>query len=134
MSSEEQAKDERDSLNGQERAGRAWAEANDAKIVDVLKVSFSRDYRDLNECNQDMKKHGYYALDTLIELWESKPMGLDGLWCRDLTRIGRTGSLLTRVVEEIIDRGGRIYSQAEGWIDAQNGAMQAAFQSVAHYR
>ncbi|MEP7284529.1 MAG: recombinase zinc beta ribbon domain-containing protein [Chloroflexota bacterium] len=130
VSTVEQAKDDKESLRAQEREGRAWMESQGIQILEVLTVSFSRDYFDLNDCNADMKANGYFALQKLINLWSQNPIGFDILWVRDMTRLGRTSSLLTRITEEIIYRGGKIYSQATGMIDEQNGAIQAAFNSV----
>lgn len=122
VSTGEQAADDKASLPIQERDQRAIAASNEWQVVDVLRVpGHSRRYIDIHECAADMERQGINAFTRL--LFHLRERDFDVLMCRDGSRFARTQSLHAYVVESVIAANARIYSLADGFIDANNYRM-----------
>lgn len=119
VSTKEQAKDDRNSLQSQERDALAVCEREGWRVVEVLCVpGHSRRARRIDELAAEMRSKGIIAFDRLIELWKQK--GFDVLVCRDDDRFARSQSIHAYIIEETIERGARIYTLQNGWIDRAN--------------
>ncbi|MCC7451684.1 MAG: recombinase family protein [Anaerolineae bacterium] len=125
MSTKAQAKDDRDSLEAQERMARAYCEREGWEIVDVLTVpGHSRRYLDFDTLARDARERGIDAFDRLKHLLETH--GFDVIVVRDGDRFARTQALHAYIVETIINSGAAIYTLADGRIDEHNFRMSIA--------
>lgn len=119
VSTKEQATDDKNSLQSQEHDALAVCEREGWRVVEVLCIpGHSRRARRIDELAAEMRSKGINAFDRLIELWEQK--GFDVLVCRDDDRFARSQSIHATVIEETIERGARIYTLQNGWIDRTN--------------
>lgn len=125
VSTKAQNADDRDSLPSQERDARALCEREGFEVVEVLSVpGHSRRYTDIHELARAARKKHINAFDRLLALWDDR--GFDVLVCWDGNRFARTQSLFSRIVEDTIDMGARIYSLSDGWVDVNNYRMWIA--------
>lgn len=110
--------DDKFSIPSQLEDNRRFADANNIDIVDELVVpGFSRDYYDFSTLIDDALKAGIDAFYRLRE--HIRAADFDVLICRDADRFARKKSLLHYITEQIIEVArARIYSHADGWVDA----------------
>lgn len=123
VSSAHQADEDRASLPAQEADALAYAQAQNWRVIDILRVpGHSRAYIDIHEAAADMRNAGIDAFDKLMQHWKARDF--DVLICRDGTRFARTQSLHAYVVERTIEIGARIYSLSERLtVDESNARM-----------
>lgn len=120
--------DEKYSLPSQEADARAVCAREGWQVVDVMRVpGHSRDYKSLDKLASDAAVKGIDAFHKLIEHLEK--CDFDVLICRDANRFARRASLMSYIIESIVDDcGRRIYSLNDGWVDKQNAGMFAAMK------
>src|SRR5258708_607430 len=127
VSSKKQAEEEKASLPEQEKQQRDWDHDNHGQIVELLIApGHSRHYIDIHECAEDMAAQGVFALKKLLEYLTHHPLPFDVFICRDTSRFGRTATMLSYVLESVIDKGGVIYSMTDGWITEDNSQFANA--------
>jgi DNA invertase Pin-like site-specific DNA recombinase len=129
VSSEAQTKPDKISLPEQERLCRAWCEENGYSIVKVLSVpGFSRRESDVVSALEDFAEQRIFAYHELREMWYRDPF--DVLVCYHDSRLGRSSSLYTWVVENTVRSGARIYRIDGGWIHESDMRIQIALGNI----
>lgn len=119
VSSEAQAKEDKISLQEQEKVGRAWVASNSHKLVKVfLWDGYSRAETDVLTAYEDFAAQGRFEYHELRKMWQDK--AFDVLWVYVHDRIARSAALYAQVVGNVIRSGARILSHTDGWIDASN--------------
>lgn len=128
VSTKDQTKEDKYSLPVQEADARSLCVENGWRVVEpILRVpGHSRYYIDIHKCAADMAASGIFALNDLIQLWETKPRPFDVLICRDFTRFARRAAMLTYIVEATLDMGAVIYSMTDGWVTDENSSIVVA--------
>lgn len=125
VSSEAQAADDKVSLAEQERCGRAFAEQLGAHIVAVLRVEgHSRWEADPVAALEDFARDGVTAYHQLRELWQRR--AFDVLYCYTHSRLGRSFTMQSWVIENCIRGGARVYRELGGWINFSDFIPQIA--------
>jgi DNA-directed RNA polymerase subunit RPC12/RpoP/DNA invertase Pin-like site-specific DNA recombinase len=131
VSSEAQAVD-KVSMEQQEQLGRKWAADNNATIVKVLRVDgFSRSTVRLKIALEKFLEQGVTAYDELEKLWDTKPRPFDVLWCYSDSRLGRSISIYSHVVDNTLECGALVFRHDGGYIHPESKSMQIAFGQVA---
>lgn len=103
------------SLSDQEAMGRAFAADNEYETVRVfLWPGHSRDESDPVQALEDFAAVGRNEYHELRELWRSK--AFDVLWCHNHSRLGRSFTMQSWVIENVIRAGAKIYRHVGGWI------------------
>lgn len=129
VSSEEQAKDDKVSLEQQEQAGRAWAAAQGGTVVAHLSVpGHSRSEVDLIDALDELRRNGVTAYDDLRALWKER--AFDVLWAYSHSRLGRARTILSHVIDNVIKSGATIFLEHGGIIDRHNKDMQLAMGNM----
>lgn len=120
VSSKPQAKDDKISLSYQEELAVTWCKEHDAELVATLKVpGYSRRESDVITAMDDFAKQGITAYQDLRDLWQRK--AFDVLIAYSHDRLGRSNTLHSFVVENVILSGAQIYLIADGgYVDAQD--------------
>lgn len=125
VSSEEQAKDDKTSLDTQERDARQFADQHDMTVIDVLIVGgFSRRFFSYADFVDAAALDEFYDPARMWEHWKRRDF--DVLIARDGSRFGREQSIFSEFVARTIDAGARLYMLTEGWIDKTNFRMYSA--------
>lgn len=128
VSSKAQIGDDKLSLYEQERSARAWCEANGYRVMQVLTVpGLSRSESDT------IPPDNVPAYHELRALWQAK--SFDVLVCHDVSRLGRSQTLISWVIENVVQSGAAIYSLDTGWIDSDSYRMMismASFGATSH--
>lgn len=125
VSSERQTTEDKISLPEQEEQARLWCEANGYKVIDVLSIpGHSRYESDVISALEDFAEKGVYAYHRLREYW--KTGGVDVLVCYHDSRLGRSASLYTWVLENTIRAGIDIYRIMGGWVTEADSSVQNA--------
>lgn len=113
------------SLKDQELLGIAFAEANDYEIVRIFRwPGHSRDESDVIQALEDFAKVGRLEYQELREMWRKHEF--DVLWCHNHSRLGRSFTLQSWVIENVIRSGARIYRHVGGWINEDDYGGQIA--------
>jgi DNA invertase Pin-like site-specific DNA recombinase len=113
VSSERQALEDKVSLPEQERLAREWCEANQYQIVRVLEIpGHSRRESDIITALEDFAQDGVYAYHDLRRMWQNKEFDVLVAYAHD--RLGRSNTLHSWVVENVILEGMQIYLIADG--------------------
>lgn len=129
VSSRQQASDDKISLAEQERLGREWAAQHDGDVIEVLSVpGHSRRESDVVTLLEDYARLGVNAYSRLREMWQQK--AFDVLWAYAHNRLGRSTTLHSYVVENVILSGATIQLHHGGQIDRRNFRYQTAFGGV----
>ncbi len=129
VSSEEQAKDDKLSLSTQEYELRAFAEEQGWDIVRVfLWDGYSRWESDPVSALEDFAAQGRFEYHELRRLWQER--GLDVLLLYTHSRAGRSFTMQSWVVENVIRHGGEIYRIHGGWINKRDYAFQIGIGGV----
>lgn len=120
VSSDKQAKDDKDSLEEQDRVTAAWCKDNGARIVDTLRIpGFSRNWLDWWEFEQAAGEEGITAPGQLRQHWERADF--DVLVYYDGSRIGRDQPLFSYIVRRTILMPGKLASIKDwGIVDSNN--------------
>ncbi|MBI1258040.1 MAG: hypothetical protein GC204_11265 [Chloroflexi bacterium] len=119
VSSEEQAKNDKTSLETQQRDARQFAEENKMQIVDVLIVGgFSRRFYNYPEFVEAAAADEFYDPAKMLEHWKRRDF--DVLIARDASRLGREQGILGEFVARTVHGGARLYMKNGGWIAADN--------------
>ena len=122
VSSETQARDEKASLEEQERLLRELADREDWLVTDVLIVpGFSRRFYNYPEFMNAAAANGIDAPEKLYEHWQARDF--DVLACRYGSRFAREQSIFSEVVQRTIDIGARIFTLQDGWVDQSSYRM-----------
>lgn len=106
VSSPRQASIEKDSLPGQLRDGRAWADSIAAHVVATFQVP-GHTRRDIFFQDAERDIPAYRALRHACE-----KRSFDVLWCRERSRLGRTDALIAQVEALVANAGAEVYSAA----------------------
>lgn len=113
VSSERQAHDDKVSLSEQERLAREWCDENDYQVIRVLEVpGYSRRESDVITALEDFAEQGIYAYHDLRRMWQNHEFDILVAYGHD--RLGRSNTLHSFVVENIIMKGMQIYLIADG--------------------
>jgi hypothetical protein len=118
------------SLKDQELLGLAFGEANDCEIVKIFRwPGHSRDESDIVQALEDFGKANRYEYHELRGMWRSH--AFDILWCHNHSRLGRSFTLQSWVIENVIRSGAKIYRHVGGWIDKADYGGQIALGGFA---
>lgn len=129
VSSKGQATENKISLTEQEQSERAWATAQDIQIVDILSVpGHSRSESDIITAFEEFAAENCFAYHKLREHW--KKHDFDLLIAYDNSRLARSMTLFSYVVENTINSGARIYLIIGGWLDEANVDLQIALGGI----
>lgn len=113
VSSERQADEEKVSLPEQERLARQWCEENGYDVVRVLEVpGISRRESDIITLLDDFAEQGNYAYHDLRKMWNENSFEVLVAYSHD--RLGRSNTLHSWVVENVILSGKQIFLIADG--------------------
>lgn len=113
VSSERQAHEDKVSLPEQEELAREWCKANAYTVVRVLEVDgYSRRESDVITALQDFEDQGIYAYSDLRKMWQNKEFDVLVAYTHD--RFGRSNTLHSYVVENVIQNGMSIYFLLDG--------------------
>jgi len=127
VSSQAQAKEGDISLEEQERAMRAWCEAQGAVVVDVLSVpGHSRSEEDILTLIDDYRRQGVSAYDDLRAHWQKRDFDL--LLLYDNSRLARSNPLYVWCATCVQSAGAKIYRIVGGWMES--GEFQVLLGSV----
>lgn len=130
VSSPEQAKVDKVSLAEQEALCRNWCAANGYTVVELLSVpGYSRSESDVITALEEFAAQGITAYQKLRDYWRRG--GVDALVCYHDSRLGRSASLYTWVLENTIRAGIAIYRIQGGWITSADMRMQNAMGIIA---
>jgi DNA invertase Pin-like site-specific DNA recombinase len=123
VSSQAQADDEKISLPDQENLCRRWCENNDYQVTQILSVKgFSRSESDILELLDDLAKEGVYAYHELRALWRERKF--DVLVAYSHSRLGRSWTAQSWVIENVLKAGSQIYLINGGWVNNESKHMQ----------
>ncbi len=129
VSSKVQATDDKISLAYQEEQGRIWAEANGYTVIDVLRVpGHSRREADILTLFEDYDALGVSAYRDIRRYWQSRT--LDVLIAYSPDRLGRAQTLVSYVIENVVQSGAVVHLLQGGTIDASNYRMAIAFSGA----
>lgn len=127
VSTEEQLKGI--SLDKQEQLGRAFADQQGYDIVRVFRWDgYSRSESDILTALEDFASEGRYEYHELRRMWQEK--AFDVFICYTHSRAGRSFTLQSWVIENIIRSGARVYRIMGGWIDANDYAVQIGIGGI----
>lgn len=130
VSTPRQGVEDKISLIEQERAGREWAAANGGEVVAVLKIpGESRSDTDVLSIFEEFAAAGVYAYHDLRRLWQ-EPRGFDVLFCYHESRLGRSESLFTYVVANVMRSGARIWCHLGGWYEPKDYKLKMAIGMI----
>lgn len=135
VSSQTQADFDKVSLDEQERLCRQWCDRNGAQIVAVLRVDgYPRSETDIVTALDEFASLGVTAYADLRRAWAAR--SFDVLVAYHSSRLGRSQSLYTYVVENTIRSGAAVHIILGGRIDSENmefgiamGGIQARGES-----
>lgn len=127
VSSERQAHEDKTSMEEQERLARKWCEENDYSVVRILKVDgYSRRESDVLSALEEFDNQGIYAYRDLRRMWQNKDFDVLVAYGHD--RLGRSNTLHSFVVENVIKHGMSIYLIADGgFVTEDDFRMKMAF-------
>jgi DNA invertase Pin-like site-specific DNA recombinase len=129
VSSEEQATEEKVSLEEQEKQCRAHCDEKGYNVVTTLSVpGYSRRESDVITAMEEFRAQGIYAYDDLRGMWQRKEF--DVLVCYHDSRLGRSSTLYSFVVENVILSGAKIYCVMGGEIDRSNLRYRLGFGQI----
>lgn len=125
VSSEAQAAEDKVSLDEQERAARQFAGQSGYTVVDVLRWDgYSRWESDVITALDDYATQGRLEYHRLREMWQRR--AFDVLICYTHSRLGRSFTMQSWVIENVIRSGARVYRIMGGWIDNADYLPQIA--------
>lgn len=125
VSSQEQAGENKISLEEQERLCREWCAEQGFDVVDLLAVpGYSRSESDIITALEEFARQGVYAYHQLREMWQQH--SFDVLVAFHHDRLGRSTTLHSWVIENVILSGARIYLIQGGWINPDDFRFQIA--------
>lgn len=130
VSSGDQADADKISLEEQERAERAWCEANGYEVVGVLTVpGESRSDADVLTLFEEFAAKGVYAYHDLRRMWQP-PRQFDVLVAYHDSRLGRSESLYAYVVTNVMRSGAQIYCIIGGWYHPDDYKLKMAIGMI----
>ena len=120
VSTPEQAKDDKVSMEQQEADALAFAESRNWDVVDTIRIpGYSRSFYTLAELVDAANRDGEYGPAKLQS--HIHDHDFDVMWARSTNRFGREQSINAEVIGKIVrECGAVIYSQRDGFIDAKN--------------
>lgn len=129
VSSEEQAKGDKLSLSTQESEMRAFADAQGWDIAQVfLWDGYSRWESDPIAALEDYAEQGRFEYHELRRMWRER--AFDVLLLYTHSRAGRSFTMQSWVVENVIRHGGEVYRIHGGWINKHDYAFQIGIGGV----
>lgn len=129
VSSEEQAKDDKLSLSTQESEMREYAQAQGWDVVHVFMWDgYSRWESDPIAALEDFAEQGRFEYHELRRMWRER--AFDVLLLYTHSRAGRSFTMQSWVVENVIRHGGEIYRIHGGWINKRDYAFQIGIGGV----
>lgn len=129
VSSEEQAKDDKLSLVTQENEMRAYAKEQGWDVLQVFMWDgYSRWESDPIAALEDFAEQGRFEYHELRRMWRDR--GFDVLLLYTHSRAGRSFTMQSWVVENVIRHGGEIYRIHGGWINKRDYAFQIGIGGV----
>lgn len=130
VSSAPQASEDKVSLPEQENAAMMWCIQNGYDVVEILRVDgYSRRESDIVAALEDFAKQGVTAYQRLRELWAQK--AFDVLVAYNHSRLGRSSTLHSFVIENTIRAGASVYLLDGGWINLDGLRFQIALGNIA---
>lgn len=110
---------EKVSLREQSSTGHTFVEKmNGLLVAEFFWDGESRWESDLEKALEDFAKQDRYQYHQLRDLWRKR--GFDVLHCYHHSRLGRSFTLQSWVVENVVRSGALIYEHLGGWIDENN--------------
>lgn len=129
VSSEEQAKDDKLSLVTQETEMRQFASEQGWDVVQVFMWDgYSRWESDPVAALEDFAEQGRFEYHELRRMWREKAFDILLLYTH--SRAGRSFTMQSWVVENVIRHGGEIYRIHGGWINKRDYAFQIGIGGV----
>lgn len=123
-------KEEKISLEEQERLIRAWCDEHGHTLVDMLIIpGFSRRFYNLYDLIDESAKKGHDAPRRLLEHIRARDFDL--LVCRYGSRMAREQSLFGEIVARVIDTGAEIFTLADGRVHKGNYRMYTSMGGYA---
>lgn len=130
VSTEAQAKEDKVSLQEQERLCREFAEREGYEVTHVFRWDgYSRYETDLLLALSEFAEQGRYEYHQLQDMWRKN--AFDVLVVFNDNRLARNQVVYTWVVANVIRSGARIYRIMGGWIDAESALFQTAMGGIA---
>lgn len=130
VSSPEQAKDDKTSLESQYRAALAVADREGMIVIDHLSVpGHSRAETDILSLFDAYAEMGVWAYHKLRAHWQAGDF--DVLLAFHPNRLGRSFSVIAMCLENVVKRGRRAYFVQGGWADESNVSYFLAMAGVA---
>lgn len=118
------------SLKDQELLGAAFGKTGNYEVVKIFRWDgHSRDESDIMQALDDFAAAGRFEYHELRDLWRQK--GFDVLWCHNHSRLGRSFTLQSWVIENVIRSGASIYRHVGGWINRDDYGGQIALGGFA---
>jgi DNA invertase Pin-like site-specific DNA recombinase len=113
VSSEQQARDDLQSLTYQETLAREWCEKHGYTVTTVLDLpGHSRSESDVITALEELAAEGCFAYHDLRRMWQQQ--AFDILIVHTIDRLARSKSLFIWVVENVIKSGAEIYFSTPG--------------------
>jgi hypothetical protein len=120
VSTEEQAEDDKESMEQQERDGLAFCESEGYDVVDIIRIpGYSRSFFTLQELVEAASADGEYGPAKLqAHIYRCD---FDLMWCRITNRFNREQSLNAEIIGRIVRKcGAQIHSDRDGRIHLGN--------------
>lgn len=125
VSSQAQAADDKISLEEQERAARQFADVQGYNVVATLTIpGHSRWESDPITALEEFARDGIFAYQELRQMWQQR--AFDVLICYTHSRLARSFTMQSWVIENVIRSGARVYRLQGGWIDPVDYLPQIA--------
>lgn len=129
VSSEEQAGDDKLSLETQERDMRSYADKEGWEIVKVFRWDgYSRWESDPIAALEDFAEQGRFEYHELRRMWRAREF--DVLMLYTHSRAGRSFTMQSWVVENVIRHDGEVFRIHGGWINKRDYAFQIGMGGV----
>lgn len=127
VSSQIQAAEDKVSLEEQERLCRQWCASNNYAILKHLSIpGFSRSEEDPITLMEELAAEGVYAYHELRTLWQQQ--AFDVLVAYHHSRLARSQTVYSWVVNNVIASGASIYLIDSGWINPEDAAIKVAIE------
>lgn len=119
VSSQAQTGNDKISMEQQEKLARNWCAENGYSVSAILKVDgYSRRESDLISAMDEFRNQGVTAYDELRQLWSNHDF--DVLVAYTHSRFGRSSTLHSFIIENVVQSGAYIYLIEGGRIDNSN--------------
>ena len=131
VSDERQAAPDKISLDEQLQKARLWAQGNDIAVEkEFIWDGHSRYESDVITALDVFAERGMYHYHDLRRMWQMK--AFDVLICHDQSRLGRSFTLQSWVIENVTRSGARIFRIVGGWIERSDAGINIAMGGFAN--